>query len=345
MLEKPDIPEDLIASRLQVEYGLQVARLIFLPLGADVNTAVYRLVTNAEIANFLKLRNGNFDEISVALPKFLRSQGIKAIIPPLETREGQLWGSLASYQMILYPFIQGKNGYEVRLSDRQWLDFGNALKQVHAAQIPAALLQRIPRENYSPRWREMVKDFQAQVENITFSDPVAAKLATFMRAWRDEISHMVERAGLLGLALASRSLEFVCCHSDIHPGNLLIAESEAGYSAGLFIVDWDNPILAPKEHDLTLIGGCYSWKEPRETALFYQGYSLDPDNGRTRVDRMALAYYRYERIIQDIAAFCEQLLWTAEGGEDREQAYQYFASIFLPNHEFELAIKTEMSND
>ena len=40
MLEKPNIPEELIISRLQEEYGLRVAHLEFLPLGADVNTAV-----------------------------------------------------------------------------------------------------------------------------------------------------------------------------------------------------------------------------------------------------------------------------------------------------------------
>jgi spectinomycin phosphotransferase len=341
MLEKPDIPDHLIASRLQDEYGLNVAQLIFLPLGVDVNTAVYRAITGDETAFFLKLRRGIFEEISLTVPQFLKSQDILAIIAPLETREGNLWGSLDSYKLILYPFIQGKNGYEVRLSDQQWVDFGASLKQVHAAQIPAALLQHIPRESYSPRWREMVRDFQVQVENTTFRGPIAAKLAMFMRARRDEISFMVERAGLLGLALASRPLEFVCCHSDIHPGNLLIADNDMKKMSRLYIVDWDNPNLAPKERDLALIGGCYHWKGARAVALFYQGYAANSGNTSSKVDQMALAYYRYERIIQDIAAFCEQLLLTDEGGEDREQAYQYFTSIFLPNHEFELTVNSE----
>jgi spectinomycin phosphotransferase len=345
MLEKPEIPDDLIACRVQYEYGLQIAQIIYLPLGADANTAVYRLITKAETAYFLKLRNGAFDEISVTLPKWLSSKGVKAIIAPLETRGGQLWGNLDSYKMILYAFIQGKNGYEVRLSRQQWLDFGAAIKQVHATKIPIELRQKIPRETYSPRWRKMVKDFQSQVEKADFSDPIAANLAGFMRSRRREISHIVARADLLGPALASRASEFVLCHADIHPGNLLIPVEDDGKSTGLYIVDWDNPILAPKEHDLTLIGGCHSWKEPGQTSLFYQGYASDPDFERNRVDRMVLAYYRYERIIQDIAAFCEQLLSTDEGGEDREQGYQYFTSIFLPGHELALAVNTEKAID
>jgi hypothetical protein len=73
-----------------------------------------------------------------------------------------------------------------------------------------------------------------------------------------------------------------------------------------FIEDWDNPIFAPKEQDLILIGGSYIWKGTREETLFFQGY------GKTEIDRTALAYDRYERIIQDIAAFCEQLFLTAK---------------------------------
>ncbi len=345
MLEKPALSDHLIAARLQQEYGLQVARVEFLPLGVDVNTAVYRIVAEGEAAYFLKLRKGPFDEIGVALPQFLKSHAVQAIIAPLQTSAGQLWGTLYTYRTILYPFVQGNNGYKASLSEQQWVEFGAALRQVHTAQIPSALLRRIPRETYSPRWREMAKNFLVQAENTAFSDSIAAKLAAFMRARRAEIRHLLERADRLGLALASRSLDFVCCHSDIHPGNLLIAENDRKKSAGFFIVDWDAPILAPKEHDLTLIGGCYTWRDPGQVARFYRGYFPGYDRDPPGVDRIALAYYRYERIIQDIAAFCEQLFLSLEGGEDREQAYQYFTSIFLPNHEFDLAINTEKHID
>jgi spectinomycin phosphotransferase len=59
------------------------------------------------------------------------------------------------------------------------------------------------------------------------------------------------------------------------------------------------------------------------------------------MDQAALAYYRYERVIQDIAAFGEQILLTEAGGEDREQGYQYFTSNFLPGHEIDLALQAD----
>ena len=143
------------------------------------------------------------------------------------------------------------------------------------------------------------------------------------------INHLIGRADELGFALQTRPLDQVLCHSDVHPGNLLVSGDET-----LYIVDWDNPIFAPKERDLMLIGGCYRWRDAREEALFYQGY------GQTEIDRMALAYYRCERIIQDIAAYCKQLLSTQEGGKDREQGLMYFTSNFLPGYEIEIAFGT-----
>ena len=199
------------------------------------------------------------------------------------------------------------------------------------APLPPSLAGSIPGETFSPEWREMVKTFQAQVEENEYADPTAAKVAALMCARREEICRLVARTDMLGLALQSRAhtpegWEWVLCHTDIHPGNLLLGTNDA-----LYIVDWDNPVLAPKERDLMLIGGCPTWNSPREVALFYQGY------GPTEIDPTAQAYYRYERIIQDIAAYCQQLLKSSAGGQDREQSFAYFASNFLPGGEIEIA--------
>jgi spectinomycin phosphotransferase len=280
----------------------------------------------------LKLRGGDFKEITVMLPQFLHARGNRSIIAPLETRAQRAWGRLGDYKMILYPFIEGRDGYQVTLSDRQWLDFGAALRGLHSVQVPTSLSRLIPRETYHPHGREMVRWFQEQIEITTYDDPVAAKLAAFMKARRDEISRLVWRAGELACALQARSLELVLCHSDIHPGNLLVSAN-----AGLYIVDWDDPILAPKERDLALIGGCNAWRDARQAARFYQGY------GERLVDWMALAYYRYERIVQDMMEFSKQLFLTGGGEEDREESYRYFTDSFLPGHEVEIAFETDQN--
>jgi len=333
MLERPDLQDDQIAAGLQHEYGLRVAQVAFLPLGADLNTAVFRVVADDETPYFLKLRGGVFDETSVALPKFLSDQGITQIIAPLATKSGQLWANLGAFKTILYPFVAGRNGYEVEMSDRLWVEFGTALKRIQTAALPPTLAGRIQQETYSPQWREIVKTFLKRVEDDRFSDPAAIELAAFMRAKRDAVADLVGRAERLAHALDARSPAFVLCHSDIHAGNILIGADDAFY-----IVDWDNPILAPKERDLMFVGGGqgFTGHTPQEEeALFYWGY------GEAQVDPVALAYYRYERIIQDIAVYCEQLLLSDEGGEDRAQSLQYLASNFLPNGTIEIAYQSD----
>ncbi|HET6821601.1 MAG TPA: hypothetical protein VFH34_03070, partial [Anaerolineales bacterium] len=130
----------------------------------------------------------------------------------------------------------------------------------------------------------------------------------------------------------SQSLEFILCHTDIHGGNILISDSEE-----LYIVDWDNPLLAPKERDLLFIGGGIDniWKSEREEAVFYEGY------GETEIDLKALAYYRYERVIEDLVVTCEQLLLSDEGGADRERSLGWFTSNFEPGATIEIAQKTD----
>ncbi|MHB8625066.1 MAG: phosphotransferase [Aggregatilineales bacterium] len=335
MLEKPALQDAKIIACLRDQYGLQVAQFAFLPIG-DWNTAVYRVVTHDKTLYFLKLRRGVFDETSVMVPQFLSDQGIVQVIVPILTRIQQLWTSLDTFSLILYPFVEGRNGFERNLSDRQWGDFGRALKGIHTAIASPALLRRFQQETYSPQWREIVRAFQVRVENDTFDDPIAANLAAFMKVKRDVILDLVGRAERLSLALQNHPLEFVLCHSDIHAGNILI---DANYD--LYIVDWDNPILAPQERDLMFIGGGVGgvWHKPEEENLFYQGY------GQTQIDPIALAYYRYERIVEDIAAFCEQILLSDDGAEDREKGLRWFISQFLPNNVVEIAYKSQVPID
>ena len=351
MLKKPNLQDKKIAACLLENYGLLASQVTSLPLGADQNTAVYRVGAGNETPCFLKLRSGDSDETSVALTKFLGDQGIRQIIAPLPTKTGQLQATLAAseatflapFKVTLYPFIAGHNGYETRLTDDHWREFGAALKRIHQVDLPPALLERIGRETFSPRWRESVRVFLERAEYHVFADPLAGKLAAFLLANHDEILYLVERAQQLAqsfqarLAKAhlakARASEFVLCHADVHAGNILI-----GAAGAFYIVDWDEAILAPKERDLMFIGGSLlgGWRSPQEEeTLFYEAY------GQTMIDPIGLAYYRYERIIQDIAVICEQIFSAAGSVEDRQQFFGYLKSNFLPINTIEQAYRAD----
>ncbi len=329
MLEKPNIQEPKIIDCLKEQYGLTVVRLEFLPLGADVNTAVYRVDTE-NTPLYLKLRQGEFNEAAVSVPRILYDSGIKQVIAPKPNQNGQLIAKLDSLNLALYPFVQGENGFEVELTDKQWTEFGAVLAGIHKTQIPPKLKEGIPSETFSPKWRETVRAFLKRVETEDFREPTAVKLADFIKSKLSTIEQIVEQADELGFALNKQNLEFVLCHADIHAGNVLIETSGAFY-----VVDWDTLVFAPKERDLMFIGGGVGgvWNKPEEERLFYEGY------GQTSVNPTAIAYFRYERIIEDIAAYCQQIFLTDRGGQDREQGFKFFTNQFLPNNVVDMAIK------
>src|SRR4051812_45914568 len=165
MLDKPDLPDELLIACLQHNYGLRIAQVDFLPLGNDLNTAVYRVVADDARPYFLKLRSGDFDEITVAIPRLLSDQGVRQIIAPIVTSSGQLWARMDAFAVILFPFVAGQNGFKVEVSDRQRIELGTILRRLHTLAAPESLRQRIPHETYAAYWRDLVRGFQARAEN------------------------------------------------------------------------------------------------------------------------------------------------------------------------------------
>jgi spectinomycin phosphotransferase len=329
MLEKPDLAEEKIISSLQQEYGLQIARLTFLPLGADLNTAVYRGTTGQEIDYFVKLRKGSFDHTSGTLPKYLNDQGIQQVLAPLTSKTGKLWAYLDSFRVILYPYLNSHNAYEVDLADHHWIELGTTLRRIHTTALPDSIADSIRQETYSPRWRNILKNLLAKFDPTGYQEPVAQELADFLREKQHDILELIQRSDQLAQLLQSQTAELTLCHSDLHAGNILIDDAGA-----LYIIDWDAPIMAPKERDLMYAGGgqFMNVRSPtEEERLFYHGY------GTTYINENALAYYRYERIVEDLAIYCEQLLLTNEGGDDRQQSLYYFKSNFQPGGTIEIA--------
>ncbi len=327
MLSKPDLKDSEIVRCLREAYGLDVASMSFLPIGADFSTAVYKVTTHKGAEYFLKLRSGEFLEASVSVPKYWVDLGIKQVIPPIPTTTGQLWVDLgistASFKAIVYPYVEGRNGVEAKLSSNQWAQFGAAIKKLHDTDIPFPVTKNVPRETFSSKWRDAVSAFLIRIEDELCIDPIAAKTATFLKAKSVEILTTIDRIECLASSLQKQALSYVLCHADLHGWNLLIDKK-----AELYIVDWDTLIFAPKERDLMFMGAGI-WDSgltpDEEETLFYQGYD------QVGVNQDAISYYRGERIIQDICEYCEHIFLSNERDRDRLQSFEYLQSNFLPN--------------
>src|SRR5713226_7285727 len=229
---------------------------------------------------------------------------------------------------MLYPHFDGKSGSEVALSPEQWITLGETLRAVHTVILPEDLRRRVTRESYSPQNRTVLKKLDTQVEHRLFDDLLAARFAAFWTSKRGEIQAVVDRAEQLAQDMRNRTADLVTCHSDLHAGNVLL-----GTDHTLAIVDWDSPILAPKERDLMFVGGGVGgiWTNASETEWFYTGY------GPTRIDPIAIAYYRYERIVADLVAYGEKIFEAQGSEEDRAESLRRVVDQFLPDNVIENA--------
>jgi spectinomycin phosphotransferase len=323
MLTPPDIPAKIIVAHMRDHYDLAIQQATFLPLGADAYAAVYQLDAEDGSAYFLKLKRGEFDEAGVAVPATLHEQGVAHVMAPLRTSAAQLWATGHGYRWILYPFLAGHNGFRASLTDAYWSAFGRTLRAVHDATLAPGVARLVQVEDYTSRWRDMVVEFTGRVEAGVYdnADAISARTAALWRTRRDDIQRLVMRAGELAIAARQQACPLSLCHTDLHPGNVLI-----GDDGEFAIVDWDAPLYAPRERDLMFFGGAgfsEAWDDPRRVALFYEGY------GPVNPDLVVLAYYRYERIVADFATYGEQIFEERDSVEDREKGVRALHNQFL----------------
>ncbi len=333
MLDKQSLSDQCIIDHLHTDYGIKATTLTLIPLGADMNALVYKAQTHDQLSYFIKLKRGPHNDIGVIIQLLLHDAGIPQIITPIKTKHGQPTHRIDNFTLIVYPFIENQDGFKCSLTSDQWVTFGKALRQVHEFDLPPLIKNQIKQETYCPKWRKAVRSIYAYIDTQPkIADEVALKLLAFMKKQKKIVLRLVNRAEQLEQKIQSQSPEFVLCHSDIHGGNILIANDSA-----LYIVDWDQPIMAPKERDLMFIGGSVGnvWNAPDEEMLFYKGY------GKTEINREIFSYYRHERIVEDIALYNQQLLLTTDGGKNRAEIYKQFIDMFEPRGVVDIAFNTD----
>lgn len=329
---KNSLSDQRIIDCLNAYYGVEGVTLTFLPLGADMNASVYKAETKEQRSYFVKLKRSHQPNTSISIMELLQNAKIQQIIPPVKTIHDEPTQPIGDFSLIVYPFVEGQDGFSHSLTDEQWFILGKTLRRIHEIDVPPSIQQCIRREAYSPKWREAVRSIYTHIETEPTGDEIAVKLLTFMKEKRVAIQRLVDRAEQLAKKLHTEQPKFVLCHSDIHGGNILIDKDN-----NIYIVDWDEPIMAPKERDLMFIGGGVAniWNKPHEEVLFYKGY------GKAEVNITILTYYRYERIIEDIALYSQNILLTMANGEDKQEMYKHFIEMFEPRGVVDIAFKTD----
>ena len=335
MIEKPNITDERIISALREIFLIPVIGVEFLPLGLDSAAWAYR-VEAKNATYFLKLRKEIPNPAGILIPRFLKQQGIQQVMAPLSTQDGEAWASADDFFFILYPFIAGERVIDVGMSDTHWVEFGSVLKKLHSMKLSLEFLSQIKRETFIPKQLGFAKGLHAQVKVRKYDDPSQEELAVFWLENYETIGTILERTESLAKRMQETNLEFILCHADIHTANLLLTDDDK-----IYIVDWDETLLAPKERDLLfVIGSIFNdTSDGRWERLFFQGY------GETEVDPLALAYYRYDWCVEDMGEFAKDVFGRENLGEETKvNSIGWFKSLFTQGNSVETALNAKIGN-
>ncbi len=289
MLEDPGLDREELATALRSGYGIAATAFTFVP-GYDQRAASYD-VSAADGRWFVKVRFGGAPSEPLEVPRALLDAGVPNVLAPVPTRTGALLQPLpGDRSCVAYPFVTGRSAMEAGMSRDGWRTFGQTLRAVHDSGLESAFAGRLVREAFGLPSAELVRSLLAGLGRPR-SGAAAERLDDVLRERAARIASMIERAEELGSILRRRRFRRLLCHADIHAANILVTDD-----GGILLVDWDGPMLAPRERDLLFVMGSRIARdvEPHEEAWFFEGY------GEVAVDPEALVYYRYERVLEDI---------------------------------------------
>jgi spectinomycin phosphotransferase len=290
MLQDPGLDARELAAALRTAWAVEASALTFVP-GYDLRAASY-VVAAAEAPAFLKVRFGPAAEVALEVPRALLDAGVPNVLAPMRTLTSGLWHAMGdSRNLVLYPFVTGRNARLAGMTADQWRTFGSTLRAVHDSALAERFADRLPAETFGLASGAVVRGVLDVAKRPVPRSPAGDRLGKFLREQTGRIDSMLERAEELGGRLRVRPLARLLCHADIHAANVLVADD-----GRILLVDWDGPMLAPRERDLLFVIGSRIARavEPHEEAWFFEGY------GQVRVDPDAIVYYRYERILEDL---------------------------------------------
>jgi spectinomycin phosphotransferase len=310
MIDKPDVDERLLAAEVAAAWAVDVADLVFMPVGLDGQAWAYRVDTFDGERYFLKLRRGRFTRAAVLLPGFLRARGVRQVVAPIDRRDGEADRGFGDYRLLLYPFHDGGSLWGRGLTDHQWIEYGEFLGRLHGVTPSADIAGVLPVETYRSSAGERLRILGGQAA-------ASDALGTFWDRYGTALCRLSETVD--DLASRVTQADHVICHADVHPGNLI-----ADGDGPLRVVDWDAPILAPRERDLMFVYSRDFGDHPinaHRAELFRRGY------GPQEPDQTLLSYYRAERHLDDVVVFLHDILASGASAESRANDLHWLTRI------------------
>ncbi|MCP2256444.1 spectinomycin phosphotransferase [Streptoalloteichus tenebrarius] len=318
---------DRLRAWVREDFDVDLVAMARVDDGADVAAEVWRGET-ADGASYAVKWSGGGSPAGLALPAWLAENAVPGIVAPMRARHGALWSEREGRRLSLVPWVSDVGALDRGLSARQWTAYGELMARVHATHVTSAVSEFLPREvDAHERWVADVHALDGRLREpaaTTSPDPLVRALVEEWRAATELVSALVGATRVLSRDAAVRNPpEVVVCHGDPHLGNLLVGDDER-----VWLIDWDDAVLAPRERDLLFVlGGVLDFAPvgEREQSWFLAGY------GPVDVDPVRLAYHRCVRALEDLVVPAAQVVEPdRHQDQERAEALSIFRGVLSP---------------
>ncbi len=244
MLIESKIDESLLKRVIQEKFGISVISMTFIP---KWETARACIVGSSKHTNFfVKIYSDNSipDSAFRFAHDLYAKAGVTNITHPVATSSGQMRIQLGDFHIAIFDLISGTTAEQHKLTKRQLERLGELLARIH--QSKAVIGEYSVRERFEIPFRDrLVAIFNETSKTSGNAANYKAQLKFFLEPHRKEFMEELETLGELQRKVGRKNLEFVNCHGEPSPGNVMSSNS-----GGVYLLDWDDPIFAPKEKDL-----------------------------------------------------------------------------------------------
>jgi Ser/Thr protein kinase RdoA (MazF antagonist) len=303
---------DELSQAVRQHYGLVVSAPRFLSRGWGGDC--YVAETRAGERYFLKLHDPT-DILEMAassrafyLPLIhqLYTRGILRRIPhPLPTLKGDYSIRIAEVELVITNFIPGEVIGFGTLPESVLSELARRVGILHGCLDQLAFEHPfVERFEIIPE-DELLVMFSEAASIPPEDSPGRSGLREMLLPEKRAVLTALERLqALQGYAEASDRVK-VICHTDLHGANLILDDL-----GELYILDWENAMIAPPEHDMIFFAG-----EPNFWETFWPNYSRKFPHAS--LDLEMLRFYFHRRAFEDILGLAQRIL-QGEGSQERD---------------------------
>ncbi|MGW5671525.1 phosphotransferase [Micromonospora sp. NPDC003776] len=315
--------DERLAGWVAADFGLTIVSAVPDGYGADASAELWR-ATTADGGEYAVKLSGGGTPAGLVVTAQLARQGVPGIVAPRVSRAGEVSTVHEGRRLSVVPWASDERALAGGMRPAHWRAYGEVLAATHAVAVTDELAG-LPREDHThalvgAATREM--DRRLRLVDDRTADRWTHAVAGRWREAADDLATLLDRVDRLGAELRARPADLVVCHGDPHLGNLLL-----GPEGQVWLIDWDDAVLAPRERDLMFVlGGVLAFAPvtSAEQAAFFEGY------GPAEPDPVRLAYHLGVRALDDISSWAGDVADTERSEADRVRALRIVAGLLSP---------------